>query len=92
MLTCHLFKGDSLTYQVGMNFSTKDQDNDEYTSGSCAEVYKGAWWHKACYYSNLNGFHFNSTTMSHGKGIQWYTWTGFQYSLKSVEMKIRPYP
>ena len=38
----------------GMKFSTKDVDNDAY-SGSCAQIYHGAWWFEECHYSNLNG-------------------------------------
>ena len=35
--------GDSLDYHNGRKFSTRDRDNDK-DSGSCAQIYKGAWW------------------------------------------------
>ena len=35
--------GDSLIWHSGMNFTTKDQDNDRRSSGNCAIQYKGAW-------------------------------------------------
>ena len=34
---------DSLSYHNGFMFSTKDNDNDVWTS-NCAERHKGAWW------------------------------------------------
>lgn len=40
--------GDSLAYHVGMKFSTKDRDNNEY-SKNCAAFSWGAWWYKSCY-------------------------------------------
>lgn len=29
----------------GMQFSTRDQDNDRYLQGSCAVENKGGWWY-----------------------------------------------
>ena len=79
--------GDSLTYHNGYPFSTKDQENDSDTSRNCAVTFKGAWWYRYCYYSNLNGIY------HHGKytgndGVKWHKWT--RDSAKRAEMKIRP--
>uniref|UniRef100_A0A0A1XQ81 Tenascin-R n=1 Tax=Zeugodacus cucurbitae TaxID=28588 RepID=A0A0A1XQ81_ZEUCU len=46
--------GDSLSYHLGMKFSTQDRDND-YSKGNCAEYYHGGWWFKDCYRGYLNG-------------------------------------
>ncbi|XP_011196376.1 fibrinogen-like protein 1 [Zeugodacus cucurbitae] len=81
--------GDSLHGQhEGQKFSTYDQDNDNWT-GNCAEHYKGAWWYKACHWSNLNGEYLNSTHNEKPQGIVWYTWHGI-YSMKYAHMAIRP--
>ncbi|KAL9967883.1 hypothetical protein ACROYT_G026187 [Oculina patagonica] len=47
--------GDSLAYHYNMAFSTKERDNDRWSSGNCAVGRTGAWWYKSCYDSNLNG-------------------------------------
>ena len=67
--------GDSLGYHRGMSFSTKDRDNDKWSS-NCALGHTGAWWYKSCWYSNLNG-----------RAISWSHWKN---NLKRSEMKIRP--
>ena len=67
-------------------FSTKDQDNDS-DNRNCARSFKGAWWYRECYGSNLNGIY------HHGKytgtdGVVWGNWKSD--SVKRAEMKIRP--
>ena len=78
--------GDSLAYHNQQKFSTKDDDNDQY-SGSCADssFASGAWWYQSCYYSNLNGV-YNSNIGLHQ--IHWNTFRSSQ-SLPFTEMKIR---
>jgi ficolin len=74
---------------VGQQFSTYDQDNDAW-SNNCAVKFRGAWWYKACHDSNLNGFYYGGSHTSYADGIEWGTWTGYYYSLKTTEMKIKP--
>ncbi|KAI0229484.1 Fibrinogen C domain-containing protein 1-A, partial [Lamellibrachia satsuma] len=78
-----------LAWHAGMAFSTKDRDND-VDSRHCAQLYHGGWWYKGCHHSNLNGLYLSGANTAHGKGINWYQWRGWKYSLKKVEMKLRP--
>jgi len=77
-----------MAYHSGNRFSTKDSDNDEYSSGSRAGSHHGAWWYGYCHNSNLNGEYLGQETNS--RGISWYTWKNTHYSLQQAEMKIRP--
>ena len=80
--------GNSLSIHNGMKFSTKDQDNDRYSS-SCATRFKGAWWYIDCHNSNLNGQYLSGSHTTYADGVQWFHWKGHHYSLKISEMKLR---
>ncbi|CAB1418433.1 unnamed protein product [Pleuronectes platessa] len=81
--------GDSLLKHNGMKFTTKDRDND-HSENNCASFYHGAWWYRNCHTCNLNGQYLRGQHTSYADGIEWSSWTGWQYSLKFSEMKIRP--
>uniref|UniRef100_A0A6P4EBX2 Fibrinogen-like protein A n=1 Tax=Drosophila rhopaloa TaxID=1041015 RepID=A0A6P4EBX2_DRORH len=80
--------GDSLEYDKNEKFSTFDRDNDSYMDYNCANEY-GAWWHKYCSESSLNG---NYKKDGKGlKGIHWHSWhEDWKTSLTFVEIMIRP--
>ena len=91
-----MIKGDSLSYQLGMKFTTKDKDNDEYYETNCATKEKGAWWYNMCSRSNLNGRYYpGGKPMEYGKEVEsgtiWQTAKGMYYSMKHVLMLIKPY-
>jgi len=81
--------GDSLSGHRGYPFTTKDQDNDIWSS-NCAVRYKGAWWYEDCHASNLNGLYHHGKHSSGADGVNWHHWKGYRYSAKRAEMKIRP--
>ncbi|XP_030387348.1 ficolin-1-like [Scaptodrosophila lebanonensis] len=83
--------GDSLSPQKNANFTTHDQDNDSYEK-NCAVLYTGAWWYTKCHSSNLNGqyLHGAYNQSLYAKGVVWKSFRGHNYSLKLVQMMIRP--
>ncbi|XP_068964489.1 ficolin-2-like [Petaurus breviceps papuanus] len=81
--------GDSMGYHNNKSFTTKDQDNDEYSS-NCAETFKGAWWYGSCHNSNLNALYLQGKHESYANGINWKSGKGHYYSYKISEMKFRP--
>ncbi|EDV37439.2 uncharacterized protein Dana_GF11412 [Drosophila ananassae] len=83
--------GESLSYHLGMPFSTFDKDNDR-SNINCAAKYFGAWWYNDCMASNLNGAYLNGDFVDpelYGKGISWGMGKGFSYSYKTVTMMVR---
>ena len=89
-ITLCFILGDSLSYHNNRQFSTKDRDNDKWSTLNCAVHRHGAWWYKRCYTSNLNGKYFRGGKLNQD-GIVWFYWKP-SYSLKRVNMKIRPNP
>ncbi|XP_078685978.1 uncharacterized protein LOC144918807 [Branchiostoma floridae x Branchiostoma belcheri] len=82
---------DSMVYHDKQRFSTRDRDNDR-SGGHCAEQCSSGWWFNNCHFSNLNGVYHQGGPYNHTfrSGIEWYHWKGKSYSLKGVEMKVRP--
>ncbi|XP_073251470.1 angiopoietin-related protein 7-like [Porites lutea] len=83
--------GDSFSFNNGVAFSTKDQDNDLIGSApSCAQYWKGGWWFNNCHQAFLNGFYYKGSHSNSGGGVMWNKWKGNSYSAKRAEMKIKP--
>ena len=80
---------DSFSNHKKYSFTTKDQDNDIWPS-NCAAKFKGGWWYNNCYLSNLNGMYHAGQHSSYADGVNWQSWKGYHYSLKSTIMKIKP--
>ncbi|XP_047464997.1 microfibril-associated glycoprotein 4-like [Mugil cephalus] len=82
--------GDALTYHDGQKFSTFDKDQDSW-SGNCARSYLGAFWYKTCHNANPNGiYRWGADKTLFAVGVEWSQWKGYDYSLKSISMMIRP--
>jgi len=86
-LTVGGFQGtttDPMTYHNGMNFTTKDSDNDIRSGANCVQVNGplGGWWYRNCWHIAP------SIIYNHKHGIylsnKWHT-------LSFIEMKIRPH-
>jgi len=82
--------GDALLRHDGMQFSTKDRDNDRWSGNSCAENFHGAWWYNSCFDSNLNGKYLIGPRKLSTSGIAWYHFKGNYDSLRKAEIKVRP--
>ena len=73
---------------LAAKFSAKDVDQDQST-GSCSQSYKGGWWYKACHLANPNGLYLRGSHQSQADGVNWLSFRGHRYSLKKIDMKIR---
>lgn len=80
----------------GSIFSTYDFENPNIVKyGSVlanqANQYKGGWWYDAqLNHSNLNGLNLKGKHFTEGDGINWKSFRGVHYSLKTTKMRIRP--
>ncbi|XP_055643223.1 ficolin-2-like [Toxorhynchites rutilus septentrionalis] len=81
--------GDSLSFGIGMKFSTLDEENDIWPDGNCAVSYKGAWWYNTCHNSNLNGLYLGGPRKEYATMMCWNTFKGSYYGLKRSRMMIR---
>ena len=81
--------GNSLANNNGMQFTTKDRDNDQNSGGNCASsIYRqGAWWYKSCTDSNLNGLY--RSGLDSYLGAYWFHFLNNRISLKFAQMKLR---
>ena len=91
--------GDCLiTHNQNMPFSAKDADRDNLGDKNCAQFHTGGFWYNTCsachptakYYP---GGDYTNPDGDGNNGIQWRSWslhTSFWYSLKTVDMKLRP--
>ena len=84
---------DSLSYQNGSPFGTRDNIND---NRKCPVIFKGAWWFNHvcnhCFASHLNGPYIHHPTVeADWNGIIWNGWNGWKsgFTLKRAEMKLR---
>uniref|UniRef100_A0A182HYB2 Uncharacterized protein n=2 Tax=Anopheles arabiensis TaxID=7173 RepID=A0A182HYB2_ANOAR len=77
---------DSLTRHKGMNFTTKDRDNDTWNGGNCAQYYHGGWWYWSNRKSNLNGMYRNSYDE---KNMVWDHFKDINKGLAYSRMMIR---
>lgn len=72
----------------GMKFTTIDKDQDTNES-NCAQLAYGAFWYYNCFGANPNGIYtWGPSPPAHG--VQWRSFKGLEYSLKTIVMKIRP--
>ncbi|KAM9455044.1 microfibril-associated glycoprotein 4-like [Clarias gariepinus] len=94
--------GDSLSYHNGQKFSTYDNENNNY-GYYCGTNYFSGFWFNGCFYGNPNGlylgrpysyspYYYYYYYYYYYPGIVWGSWRGWNYSLKGVTMKIRPFP
>ena len=87
--------GYALEYFDGMAFTAKDFERDLSDAGNCAQIHHGGFWYQNCLKANPTGRYYvgGAYTNTDNDGIQWRTWAAhndFYYSMKTVELKLRP--
>ena len=71
----------------GMQFTTKDRDNDLAPSANCAVYHEtNGWWFQNCFHANLNGPYICGAVQRNWVGV---IWGNRAHSLKYTEMKMR---
>lgn len=83
--------GDSMSSVNGVEkadgemFSTFDNDHDS-SNKHCASQGRSGWWYGDCTYGSLNGDYDNN---GNRRGINWGTFRGISYSLKTSRIMLR---
>ncbi|XP_030593801.1 microfibril-associated glycoprotein 4-like [Archocentrus centrarchus] len=81
--------GDSLSNQNSMKFTTYDKDQDLWDK-NCAQYYLGGFWYNQCHMTNPNGMYApQGAIVYENVHVIWHAWKGWNYSLKTIAMKIR---
>ncbi|XP_071836915.1 uncharacterized protein [Apostichopus japonicus] len=83
--------GDSLTYHHNRPFTTRDRDNDAWSSNCATDCYyyyyyyycNGAWWYGNCAHSSLNSPYGQNS-------FYWYHLPSGNKNIKFSEMKLLP--
>ena len=71
--------GDAMNYHNGLKFSTKDRDNDVWSSTHCAQYHGGGFWYNSCFHCGVNVA---------GGDFRWYhksDWSAYE-SLRTSRM------
>ena len=68
----------------GMEFSTRDRDNDRRGAASCSQTFKGGHWYNICYYVNPTGLYKNTGRDSMNL---WYR--GNPHAVRQMTLKIK---
>ncbi|PFX13305.1 Techylectin-5B [Stylophora pistillata] len=83
--------GDSLVLHSksirNMSFTIREWDNDFAKDANCALRYKSGWWYSNCHAVNPNGLYQGGRQ---AQGITRKSFRGQSYSLKQIEIKLRP--
>ena len=80
------YLGDVMPSNVG--FSAKDFDQDT-SDGFCSQLFKGGWWYVSCHGANPNGLYLKGNHSTYANGVNWHSFRGLYYSLKTIEMKLK---
>ncbi|XP_051242624.1 microfibril-associated glycoprotein 4-like [Dicentrarchus labrax] len=81
--------GDSLVNNNNMKFTTFDKDQDQWDK-NCAQHFLGGFWYNACHEANPNGMYAPHGAIGfENVHVIWNAWKGWNYSLKTIAMKIR---
>ena len=89
------FAGVPRVSHIGSKFNTMDHGDAKQGRNRCAYLYKSGWWHipHYCLRVQLTGLYLFGPVNGHmhWKSVIWFTWKRQTYSLKTAEMKIRPF-
>ncbi|XP_069114627.1 fibroleukin-like [Argopecten irradians] len=83
--------GDCMSYHSGMQFSTKDSDNDGHGGGSCSLEYDSmGFWYNLCVNCNINAKHIVDTGGTNTHALIWLTFSNKFQPMKKSKMMIGP--
>jgi len=82
--------GNALHFSKGMEFSTRNNDNDVDKKNCAAKIGGGGWFKSGvCARANIFGQYFSSPITRPNTGMYWASFKGTSYSLATMEMKVR---